>query len=397
MMSDSARRRLLACEVIPGSDGVLKAHRMLSDALLHDAPAIALLPPDDGSEHVQRQRVAIAPDVPLEIDDIAAVVTTSGSSGDPTGVLLGRSALLAAAAGTHATLPRGAGRWLVTMPVTAVGGLMTLVRAIDASLEPVTWPGVGGAATFTGDAFIQVAHTTLALGQADGAPSYVSMVPTQLARIVDHPEALDCLARFDFTLIGAAALPTSVRDAAERAGVVLASTYGASETCGGVVYDGIPLPGVSVEIDNDDRVVIGGSTIAAGYRLQPDLTDMTFRDGRYRSADLGSIVDGVLTVHGRIDDVVKVGGRKVSLLAIVDAARSVSGVLDAAAVAVDDPQWGHQPILLVLGDASLTAISSAVTQRCGATRCLVRRVDSLPYLPNGKINRMALNTLVDPR
>ena len=134
------------------------------------------------------------------------------------------------------------------MPVTAVGGLMTVARAIDADIEPVPWPGVGGAQSFTPESFTHTALHALELCAADGAPAYVSLVPTQLARVLDDPAATDALARFDHVLIGAAALPTALRHAAVAAGVRLTSTYGASETCGGVVYDGRPLPNVTVTI-----------------------------------------------------------------------------------------------------------------------------------------------------
>ena len=398
-MPERASRRLLALVVPPGAEGVLHVHRALREAINGTGPSVALLPTDDGSAHVRAQRTALAVDTPLEADGIAALLTTSGSSGDPMGVLLGAAALCAAAHASHSALTRGPGRWLVAMPVTAVGGLMTVARAIDADIEPVPWPGVGGAQSFTPESFTHTALHALELCAADGAPAYVSLVPTQLARVLDDPAATDALARFDHVLIGAAALPTALRHAAVAAGVRLTSTYGASETCGGVVYDGRPLPNVTVTIGDDERVRIGGATLASGYRGRPDLTEAAFHDGAFYTSDIGVLSDGVLTVLGRRDDVIKVGGRKVSLVAVTDAVRSIDGITDAVALAIDDPEWGQIPVIVAirtaLGIPADAAIHEAVSDAAGSTRASIRWVDSLPYLPNGKIDRMQLRARLE--
>ncbi|MCX6460315.1 MAG: AMP-binding protein [Actinobacteria bacterium] len=398
-MPERASRHLLALDVPPGAEGVLHVHRALREAIMGTGPAVALLPTDDGSTHVQAQRAALAVDAPLEADGIAALVTTSGSSGDPMGVLLSAAALGAAAHASHSVLARGPGRWLVAMPVTAVGGLMTVARAIDAGTDPVPWPGVGGAQSFTPTSFTHTARRVLELSAADGAPAYVSLVPTQLARVLDDSAATDTLARFDHVLIGAAALPTSLRQAALASGVQLTSTYGASETCGGVVYDGRPLPGVEVTIGDGDHVCIGGATLASGYRGRPDLTEAAFHDGAFHTSDIGVLNNGILTVLGRRDDVIKVGGRKVSLVAVVDAVRSVEGVLDAAALAMDDPEWGQIPVIVAVRTGPNlpddAAVHDAISDAAGSTRARIRWVDSLPYLPNGKIDRMQLRARLE--
>ena len=397
-MSETASRHLLALDVPPGVDGVKLVHRAVRSALRGSGPAVALLPHDDASQHVARQRAALSGGSSLVDDRAAVVVTTSGSSGDPIGVVLGDRALRAAAAATHAVFARGPGRWLVAMPVTAVGGLMTLVRAIDADIEPVAWQGIGGAEPFTATSFARDARETLARCDRDAVPSYVSLVPTQLTRVLrSGPETTELLARFDHVLIGAAALPEPLRRTASAAGITLTSTYGASETCGGVVYDGVPLPGVDVDIDGatEGPIVIGGDTIALGYLDRPELTAATFPDDRFHTTDVGYIVDGKLTVLGRSDDVIKVGGSKVSLLAMTEAVRAVDGVDEAAVVAVDDSEWGQRPVVFVAGRADEPAIRDALDAAVGRSQFTVRRLDSLPYLPNGKIDRMSLQRHAD--
>ena len=394
MMPTSASRNLTSLSVPPGAEGVARAHAALRAALAH-GPAVAVLPRDDGSPHVRRQWAAASPDAPLESDDTAVMVTTSGSSGDPVGVLLGASQIRAAAAASHSRLASGRGRWVVAVPVTAVGGLMALARAIDAGLEPVAWPGVGGAMPFTPDSFLPTAAEALALSASDGAPAYVALVPTQVARLAGSPQALDALASFSQVVVGAAALPAALRAVVERAGVRVVSAYGASETCGGVVYDGVPLPGVTVSLDPDGLIQVGGDTIALGYRAQPALTAETFVDGRFLTADLGALDEGVLRVLGRADDLIKVGGQKVSLAAIADVVRAVEGVVDASVLAVDDDEWGQRPVIVVVGTAPEPTILTAVADSLGPTRSAVRRVAELPYLPNGKIDRRTLASTME--
>jgi len=389
MMPQPASRNLTCLSVPPGAEGVARVRAALREAL-GNGPAVAVLPLDDGTVHVRRQWAAAAPDTPLESDDTAVVVTTSGSSGDPVGVLLGGAQIRAAAAASHARLAAGPGRWVAAVPVTAVGGLMVLARAIDAGLEPVAWPGVGGAMPFTPENFLPTAAKALSLCAADGAPAYVALVPTQVARLAGSPQALDALARFSQVVVGAAALPAALRAVVERAGVRVVSAYGASETCGGVVYDGVPLPGVTVSLDPDGLILVGGDTIALGYRAQPALTAETFVDGRFLTADLGALDEGVLRVLGRADDLIKVGGQKVSLGAIADAVRTLEGVTDVAVLAVADVEWGQRPLIVVVGAAPAPTILAAVADSLGPTRSDVRRVAELPYLPNGKIDRRTL-------
>lgn len=401
-MAQTAPSHLVPLAVAAGAEGVRLAHDAVRSALDGSGPPVALLP-DSTSDHAAAQRVCLALGQPADAGS-AVAITTSGSSGAPAGVVLGATALRAAASAAHQRLSGGPGRWLVAMPVTAVGGLMTLVRAIDAGIEPVAWAGIGGAQTFTPRSFEPAARDVLRQCEADGAPAYVSLVPTQLARLArGGAEALDLLARFDHVLIGAAALPLSLRDAAEAAGVTLTSTYGASETCGGVVYDGVPLAGVTVTIDDPDdqgvgRVILGGDTIALGYRRpadSPPRADLdALQSGIFRTSDVGRIDNGLVQVLGRTDDIIKVGGTKVSLLALSDAARRLPGVSDVAAIVRDDDEWGQVPVVVIVGSANTAVVSERLSLEVGRSRVVVKRVDSLPYLPNGKIDRMALRQMM---
>ena len=142
-----------------------------------------------------------------------------------------------------------------------------------------------------------------------GDRRYVSLVPTQLHRMLDDRSATDALTTFSTVLVGGAAVPSSLRRRAAQAGVRVVATYGMSETCGGCVYDGVPLDGVGVVVGRDGRIRIGGPVLFDGYDGEPELTEAVMDDGWFVTQDLGRLDDdGRLQVLGRLDEVVLSGG-----------------------------------------------------------------------------------------
>lgn len=396
IMSRVAPNRLI---VQPGPESVMELARALEEVLHGDGPALAVVPgaKSGGARNTAAIAAAVRTDSPLEADDIALIVPTSGSSGEPRGVLLSRAAVRFAVTSATEVLGPG-GLWLTTLPVTGIGGLLTVVRTVLAGHQPVIWPGVGGAEPFTADSFVSSALHCQQLAESHGRPAYLSLVPTQLARL-DTPEALAALAGFRSVLVGGAALPEWMRQRAEDAGARVIETYGATETCGGVIYDGQPLPGVTLQIDSPDaagrgQIQIGGPTIAVGYRLRPDLTRRRFVGGWFHAPDRGHLDHGRLRVDDRTDQTVKVGGHKVSLSAIANVVRGHPRVIDAAAVAEPDDEWGLVPICYVIPDESAVTSSDfdrdhlaerltfAVQDRLGRASS-PRRIEFVHELPTG--------------
>ena len=117
----------------------------LAAALDGSGPALLPLPPEPS-----RVLAEMRPDEPLEHDDIAVVVPTSGSTGQAKGVLLTSAALTASAVATAAHLG-GQGQWLLAIPATHVGGLQVLVRSLLAGTDPAIMP----AGPFTPAGFVQ--------------------------------------------------------------------------------------------------------------------------------------------------------------------------------------------------------------------------------------------------
>ncbi|KAA1398269.1 AMP-binding protein [Aeromicrobium ginsengisoli] len=316
------------------------------------------------------------------------VIRTSGSTGEPKDVVLSHAAMLASA---HASLDRlgGPGGWLQAMPVTGVGGLQVLVRSAVAGLEPV----------------YADEHASLgaAIAAIPGPRRYASLVPTQAHRLVASGD-VEVLAGLDALLIGGAAVPADLLEALRAAGVRVVRTYGMTETCGGCVYDGLPLDGVQVRIDEAGQVQLAGRMLFDGY-ADPAATAQVLRDGWFATADLGTIDDdGRLHVTGRVDDVVISGGVNISLPAVTAALRTYDGVRDAVALGVPDEEWGARVVAFLVPDDAVCldglrldelrdGVEEAGLPRTWAPREVVL-LDALPLLSGGKLDREKLRRAV---
>ncbi|MCL2453954.1 MAG: o-succinylbenzoate--CoA ligase [Micrococcales bacterium] len=335
-----------------------------------------------------------SPTAGLVPDEVAVVVHTSGSTGEPREVMLTAEALRASARASADRLG-GPGQWVAALPVEHVAGLQVLVRSLLAGTEPVSLPP----GPFQVSGFVAAVRALPDLT----TPSFCSLVPTQVARLLADPAGADALASFAAVLVGGAALPGSLRARAEAAGVRLVTTYGATETCGGAVYDGRALDGVEVELV-DGRVELSGPVLAHGYRDRPDLDALWLpvREGRRRfvTRDLGQMAaDGRLEVLGRADDVLITGGLKVAPQAVEQVLVTSPTVREVLVVGVPDPHWGQEVTAVAVptpGDrpnlADLRALVAARLGTAAAPRRLVL-VDALPTLTLGKPDRRAATAL----
>ena len=253
-------------------------------------------------------------------------------------------------------------------PAAPRPGLQVLFRCVRAGVEPVT----------------DVAQMT-------GGRRYLSLVPTQLARqLAADPAELRGL---DAVLVGCARLEASLRARAEAAGVRVLATYGMSETCGGCVYDGVPLDGVRVAVGGDGRVRVGGPVLFDGYAGDPALTAQVRRGGWFLTSDVGRVhPDGRLEVLGRLDDVVVSGGVNVPAAAVAARLREHPHIHEAEVVGVPDDEWGQVVVAVLVGDVPLEEVRDWVGDRhprAWAPRRVVP-LGSMPLLPNGKVDRLAV-------
>lgn len=380
------------------------------------------------------------------------VLRTSGST-TGTGKLVGVSmdALVASARATHKRLG-GPGIWVLALPAYHAAGVQVLVRAAVAGTHVFNAYKEGGfdpqhlaqvidaacvaaADCGAGSSFDDDAASSRAGGAGEAAraadaagracPVYTSLVPTQLRRGLDDEQLRVALARLDAVLIGGAAADAQLLAQAKAAGIKVVTTYGMSETCGGCVYDGQPLPGVSMDVDQVTGAIwLSGPMLATGYLGDEELTRRCFvsrpqahcgggagsgagtgEPARrwFITSDRGQIVDGRLQVLGRLDDVIISGGIKVEPGPIEALLALNPLVSECAVVGLPDPTWGQAVTAVVvpastpgLGRVDQGAIVAQIRvyleQKLSGAQCpkQVLLADALPYKGIGKVDRRAL-------
>ncbi len=314
----------------------------------------------------------------------AVVIATSGTTGAPKAAVHTWEAIETAAFMTSAgAASTPDSKWLACLPLNHVGGFSVITRAL-----------ITGADLEVHDQFVAEAID----GAADGGATHVSLVPAAMQRID--------ASRWQRILLGGAAIP------ADRPANSIA-TYGMTETFGGVVYDGLPLNGVSIRIatppgSTDQEatrgdvgtIEISSPTLMRGYR-DPGGTVSTPR--WFSTADLGSLdaESGLLKVLGRSDDLINTGAEKVWPAEVERCLKGLESVADAAVVGVPDPGWGQAVAAVVVpGDErnppSLEMLRSAVkeTMPAHAAPKLLALTDEIPRTSLGKPVRHNLRELI---
>ena len=354
------------------------------------------------------------------------IMQTSGST-TGTGHLVGlsASALVSSARSTIAALGRP-GRWILALPVEHIAGFQILTRSILSGTKPVI---VDISRGFDPNALVRAVERATSDPEV---PAYLSLVPTQVSKILDlGGEPVEALAKLDTILVGGAAFTPFLADRAKATGWHVVETYGMTETCGGCVYDGVPLLGMQVSTVGD-QIWICGTTMMEDYLEKPVRVGTTGAEAEshwvqmgprrwFRTSDTGRMEGPRLIIQGRTDDVINTGGVKVHASAVEESARSVSGVGEVCAVGLPDARWGELVTAVVvpsqdidmdllapmlgspssLGvrdghggvaepDSLAARIRTAVTAELGTAHAprVVVVVQRLPLLTNGKVDRI---------
>lgn len=259
----------------------------------------------------------------------ALVMATSGSTGDPKGVVLTHDAVAAAVRLGNAALEVDAAsdRWLACLPLAHMGGLNVVLRAVLSGTPLDLLPSFDAAAV------------------ARSAATLTSLVPTALGRLDEGT-----VARFRRILLGGSAPPPSLPPN-------VVPTYGLTETCGGCVYAGVPFAGVEVRVDAATReILVRGPVLLRSYR---DGTDPKSPDGWFPTGDAGSVDDGgIVHVDGRLTDLIVTGGENVWPVAVERSLRTHAAIADCVVAGRPDPEWGERVVAwVVLADGRRDAPS----------------------------------------
>ncbi len=314
--------------------------------------------------HGERHKLSAS--LPVEDGD-ALVVLTSGTTGQPKGAVhTHRGIDYAAFCSSTAAGVIANSCWLACLPLSHVGGLSVVTRAV-----------------LTGTALQMLERADpkgIAAAQRDGA-THVSLVPTLLQRIDPQP--------FHSILLGGSAIPT------ERPSNTIA-TYGMTETFGGVVYEGLALNGVEMRTTPAGLIELRSPTMLRAYR---DGSNPLDAQGWLRTGDVGQIdsATGMLTVLGRVDEMIVTGGEKVWPHAVEAVLLQHGTVSEVAVIGIADPEWGQRVVALVVpqpGEVplSLEAARELVRNQLPVASAPkeIRLVDSLPRTSVGKLRRMTL-------
>ena len=319
-------------------------------------------------------------------EPIALVVGTSGSTGTPKRTALTARALAASASATErffGSNSDAASQWLLALPAHYIAGAQVLARSVLAGTAPVIARSVIEPVHFSPEVFLQ------AVEQMSSARRFISLVPTQLHKLLESADAdprlgaeiHEALGSFTGILLGGAPTSADLLAAASALGLNTVTTYGSAETAGGCVYSGSVLPGVRVELVPEEgmpavpdiegkpaqvgRIWISGAHLANGYIGDAARTAehfFTSADGTrwYRTDDYGLLSpandpnsaahgnEQHLQVLGRSDDVLISGGVKISARAVATVLEEHPAVREACVVGLPDARWG-------------TAIAAAVT------------------------------------
>ncbi|MFZ0179042.1 MAG: fatty acid--CoA ligase family protein [Candidatus Dormiibacterota bacterium] len=263
--------------------------------------------------------------------EIAVVIATSGTSGQARLAELPAVAVEAAVVASATAIDaRAEDRWLACLPPAHIGGLLVLERHLL----------LGAPITFR-------RRLTRSVVARLGDARFTSLVPTQLARLLD---AGADLARFRAILVGGSGMDAELTTRAANAGLRVVPTYGMTETCGGVVYAGRPLAGVEVRAARWGELLVRGPTLMRGYRLDPAASLAAFEPGGWlRTGDAGEVdTDGTVRVHGRIADVIVSGGEKIWPAEVETALMSHPDVAGVLVSASPDREWGQRVVVRVV-------------------------------------------------
>lgn len=337
------------------------------------APSSLTLVDDDGSTRTENFAGGAI------LDDTAAlVVLTSGSTGTPKGVELSHPALDTAVAASLARLDLTAANTVIqALPTHHVAGVLGVLRARALGANLVTVRSTDALSALTSD--------------------LTALVPTQLARLLAlHTD----LSQLGIILLGGAAADTNLLHDARTHGATLVTSYGMSETCGGCVYDGVPLDNTTVAIDGPDeaigQILIRSAQLFSGYRIGTNLLRHEPNDW-FVTSDQGVWTDGVLDVTGRIDQTVVSGGENIPLMAVQAAMEAIPGITDVFVLSRASKTWGDEVVALIVGDTTIDAVKTqlrAVLPPHWVPR-QIKAVSTLPKTALGKPDHAAAQALFD--
>jgi O-succinylbenzoic acid--CoA ligase len=307
------------------------------------------------------------------VEPIAILIETSGSSGTPKLVALSAQAVSASAEITNKFLGAEIGdRWSLTLPLNHIAGINQLTRSINLETTPAQSDGEGA--------------------------QFISVVPTQLHRAIQNRDSLfNNLLAAKKVLVGGAPISEKLIDDSLQFGIPIVTSYGMTEMSGGCIYNSLPLPGVEVRIDINGLINLKGPMIASSYFDDKELTQKHFQEGWFITSDLGELENDKLKIIGRSDDLIISGGEKISAIKVEALIRSHYPDLEFTVIGIPDIEWGQALRVVVTGDnqgltlAQIRDIVGVQIGRFAAPRSLLY-LEQMPMIGIGKPDLVLLKS-----
>ena len=283
-------------------------------------------------------------DLNLDLSQQASIVLTSGSTGQPKGVLHTLANHVASARASHEVIPFGQDDvWLVSLPLYHVGGLALIVRAL---LH-------GGSLLFPEQDW----QSSL----VNERITHLSVVSTQLKRLLDGDETVQALCKLKAVLVGGAFCPEHLIERCVELGIHVHITYGCSEAASQVtttrdkpIGSGQALGCVKVEIAKDEEILIQSESLCQGYMVKGQIQPVTDKQGWFHTGDLGELDgQGHLFVKGRKDCRFISGGENIYPEEIERVLMAIPELLQCVVVPVDHPEFGHRPVAFLHAQGDL--------------------------------------------
>lgn len=297
-------------------------------------------------------------------EDIAVIISTSGSTGGAKEVALTAGALIASARASHKFLDAQLGdRWSLLLPLNHIAGINILVRALELGAS--------------------------VLSRKEKA-EFSAIVPTQLHRALNGDDELRThLKNCKAVLVGGAATSRDLIDEAASAGLNIVTTYGMSEMSGGCVYDGGPLENVGVRISQNGNIQLSGPMMASGYLNAPDAWTASIDGEWFTTSDIGKFSNNKLTVTGRSDDQIISGGEKISLGTVEKLLALHFSDQEFMAIGVPDLEWGTKLIVASNFPINVDEVRRIIKSELGshAVPKDFITINELPRTSLGKLDR----------
>lgn len=309
--------------------------------------------------------VEVSDSEPIQHND-ALVIATSGTTGAPKGVVHTHDSIRSLLAMSQSRLHTSSStHWLLCLPVSHVAGFSIVARSIVLG-NPIT----------VLSKFDEVEVKNAALAGA----THVSLVPTTLQRI--DPTL------FNTILLGGAAAPQNLPNN-------VVTTYGMTETFGGIAYNGKPLDGVELRINNE-CIELKSPSLFRSYR---GLNTNDSTGGWFKTGDSGTFDHDHIRVLGRRDDMIITGGENVWPHAVEEVIATFPGIMQVVVSGIEDEQWGQRVVAWIVSSREVTPTLDNIRQHvktqlpsfCAPAE--VRVVKEIPMTSLGKVDLQVLKKL----